>query len=263
MKKQLLFLILTCASFTTYAQKLHASYEYIPSAVATFKEDVYYENGSKIAVRDSVPLKTTIGEIETPDGEIASNFSMILNTGASYRRIVMQQANVDALQETRSLQGVNYIVNDNFPKLSWNTDYRDIDTLGKFICHKATTTYRGTKLTAYYTNDIPVPVGPYKFGGLPGLIVMLYNESASPNYWMLKEVSYPYAGDVPVRKSYINSLPVLSLQEFVQKDEAVIQEQMRIMESKMPAMEGVTVERKRVRGTVEQVYEWEKSNKEN
>jgi len=34
---------------------------------------------------------------------------------------------------------------------------------------------------------------------------------------------------------------------------------MRMMMSKMPLIEGVTVERKKVRGSVEQVYEWEKN----
>jgi len=257
MKKYLLFWILLCASWTTQAQKLHAVYEYIPSGVATFREHVYFEKGVKTAIRDSVPVTATTGGNEDIEGEMSSSYSFVLNTGINYRNIVIQEGNDNKLLETRSIQGANYLVTDKFPTLQWNTDYTDTDTLGNYICHKATASYRGTTLVAYYTDDIPVSAGPYKFGGLPGLIVMLYNESANPNYWMLKEVSYPYTGDIPVDAGYIHSLPKLSLQEYIVKDDALVSEQMRILQSKIPAMEGVTIERKRTRGTVEQVYEWE------
>jgi GLPGLI family protein len=239
------------------AQKLYALYEYIPSAAATFREHVYFENGVKTAVCDSVPVNSKTGKNENIDDETSSSFSLMLNTGINYRRIVVQKNNDNELVETRSIKGVNYLVTDKFPELVWNTDYTETDKLGHYTCHKATASYRGTTLVAYYTNEIPVPVGPYKFGGLPGLIVLLYNESVDPNYWTLKEVSYPYEGNIPVNEGYISSLPKLSLEDYIRKDEALVEEQMRMLESKMPAMEGVTTERKKVRGTVEQVYEWE------
>jgi GLPGLI family protein len=260
MKQYLLFGLLLCASWSVQAQKLHAVYEYIPSAVATFREHVYFGDGVKMAVRDSVPVAADKGEGKSQDGEMFSSFSLVLQTDKNYRNIVVQKNNENDLLEIRSMQGKNYQVTDKFPQLQWNTDYTSTDTIGKYICHKATASYRGTKLIAYYTNDIPVPAGPYKFGGLPGLIVMLYNESANPNYWTLKEVSYPYEGSIPVDQGYIYSLPKLSLQNYIKKNDALVEEQMRIMESKMPAMEGVTIERKKVRGTVEQVYEWEEKS---
>jgi GLPGLI family protein len=261
MKQFLLFCLLLRCTWEAQAQNLHAVYEYIPSAVATFHEHVYFEGGVKTAILDSVPVNAHTEKGGNIDNEVSSSFSMVLNTGINYRRIVVQKNNEKELIETRSLKETNYLVTDNFPELIWNTNYTDTDTLGKYICHKATATYRGTTLIAYYTNDIPVPAGPYKFGGLPGLIVLLYNESASPNYWTLKEVSYPYKEHIPVNENYILSLPKLSLEEYVKKDEAWAEEQMRIMESKMPAVGGVTTERQKVRGTVEQVYEWEQVDK--
>ncbi|TKC08809.1 GLPGLI family protein [Pedobacter frigoris] len=257
MKYYLSFCLLFCLTYCAQAQKLHVEYEYIPSAMATFREQVYYIDAMKTAVRDSIPVAPTAGDADNASDEISADFSMMLNTGTNYRRIVIQKSGERDLGETRSLQGKNYLVMDKFPVIEWNTNYTETDTLGKYICHKATADYRGTKLIAYYTNEIPVPAGPYKFGGLPGLIVMLYNEGANPHYWLLKKVSYPYNGDIPVDEKYIYSLPKLLLEDYVKKDEVLIEEQMRIMESKMPVMEGVTVERNKVRGTVEQVYEWE------
>ncbi len=256
MYKYYIFFLLLSLSGTSFAQRLHAIYEYMPSPMATFKEQVYYDGTVKIAVRDSLPKRNEDINKDI-DGEVAPTFSMTVGSGKSYNKVVIQQNNVSQQLETRSIDGINYLVNDQFPSLVWNINYTDVDTLGKYVCHKATAPYRGTTLVAYYTNDIPVPVGPSKFGGLPGLIVMLYNESANPNYWYLKEVNYPYAGNTPINDTYIYALPKLTLEEFVKKNDRITEERMRILYSKIPVVEGVNVEGKKVRGSVEQVYEWE------
>lgn len=40
-------------------------------------------------------------------------------------------------------------------------------------CNKATTVYKGRSYVAWYTLDIPIPLGPFKFQGLPGLILAI------------------------------------------------------------------------------------------
>jgi len=51
-----------------------------------------------------------------------------------------------------------------------------VDTIGDYVAHCATTDYGGRKWIAWYTTEIPINDGPYKFSGLPGLIVKLYDE---------------------------------------------------------------------------------------
>ncbi|GHE45438.1 GLPGLI family protein [Sphingobacterium griseoflavum] len=260
MNKYVLFFLLLLATTASHGQKLKAVYQYILSPMATYREEVFFQDGVKTSVRDSILLKRTdASAAEDRDEDMSSGMSVMIDMGKVYRNIVIHKNNVPELLETASLKGINYLVSDDFPSLDWNTSYSDVDTLGKHICHKATAAYRGTKLVAYYTNDIPVPAGPYKFGGLPGLIVMLYNEGANPHYWLLQEIDYPFTGDVPVNERYIQSLPKLSLADYVKKTDLENEEQMRMMMSKMPLTEGITVERKKVRGSVEQVYEWEKN----
>ena len=41
----------------------------------------------------------------------------------------------------------------------------------EYPCKKATTTFRGRDWTVWYTLDIPYNDGPWRFGGLPGLIL--------------------------------------------------------------------------------------------
>ena len=42
-------------------------------------------------------------------------------------------------------------------------------------CQKATTHWRGRDFVAWFAADIPMRLGPWSFGGLPGLILKLYD----------------------------------------------------------------------------------------
>ena len=61
---------------------------------------------------------------------------------------------------------------------------------GKFTCKKATAKFRGRDYTAWFTSEIPVSFGPWKFNGLPGLILEVY-DTDKDFYWYFKSVEYP------------------------------------------------------------------------
>ena len=49
----------------------------------------------------------------------------------------------------------------------------DTMTIADYVCQKATCDYRGRSYEAWFTPDIPIVEGPWKFYGLPGLIMKL------------------------------------------------------------------------------------------
>ena len=51
--------------------------------------------------------------------------------------------------------------------------------IGNWETQKATTEFGGRKWTAWFCNDIPIQDGPYKFFGLPGIIVKLEDQTQS------------------------------------------------------------------------------------
>ncbi|WP_233701981.1 GLPGLI family protein [Kaistella palustris] len=51
--------------------------------------------------------------------------------------------------------------------------------LGEFAVQEARTHFAGRNWTAWFTTDIAIQDGPYKFSGLPGLIVEISDESGS------------------------------------------------------------------------------------
>lgn len=46
-------------------------------------------------------------------------------------------------------------------------------TVCGYECRKATCSWRGRDYEAWFTTDIPLPTGPWKFGGLPGVIMKI------------------------------------------------------------------------------------------
>ena len=64
-----------------------------------------------------------------------------------------------------------YLIEEDFPVIDWII-YEDstMQVLG-YECHKATSRFRGRAWTVWYTEDIPLNIGPWKLGGLPGLIL--------------------------------------------------------------------------------------------
>lgn len=92
---------------------------------------------------------------------------------------------------------IDYIIEKSYPdfKIEFstsvgmgigNTDYKVLDDrklnwkilldkqkIGEFDTQKAETTFAGRKWIAWFTTEIPFQDGPYKFHGLPGLIVKI------------------------------------------------------------------------------------------
>ncbi|WP_449401349.1 GLPGLI family protein [Chryseobacterium wanjuense] len=93
--------------------------------------------------------------------------------------------------------------------LKWNTNYKDVKTILGYQCNKATTNFNNRTFTAWYTKDIPISEGIYRFKGLTGLILEINDEK---NYHSFKAISIekkqteikPLQKGIPVtREQYI------------------------------------------------------------
>ncbi len=61
----------------------------------------------------------------------------------------------------------------------------EVETIGEYKAQKATTSFGGREWTAWFSSDIPLQDGPYKFHGLPGLIVKVEDKNKEYS-WVLK-----------------------------------------------------------------------------
>lgn len=70
-----------------------------------------------------------------------------------------------------SLMGQGYKVTETIHVQNWSINMDSTKQILGYKCYMATTKFRGREWTVYYTEDIPVSLGPWKLGGLPGLIL--------------------------------------------------------------------------------------------
>ena len=69
----------------------------------------------------------------------------------------------------------DYCYVDSLHTQIWTMGDSTREVLG-YMCQQATADFRGRRWTAWFATDIPVSDGPWKLGGLPGLIRDAYDE---------------------------------------------------------------------------------------
>jgi GLPGLI family protein len=67
-----------------------------------------------------------------------------------------------------------FLVKDSMNIFNWEVKTEFKDVIG-YKCQKATTHYRGRNYEAFFAIEIPYQTGPWKFYGLPGLILEVYS----------------------------------------------------------------------------------------
>lgn len=79
---------------------------------------------------------------------------------------------------------INFRILEN-ERPNWKI-FDELLKVGNYECQKAETFYKGRKWTAYFTKAIPINDGPYKFSGLPGLIVKIFSEDNSHQFSLIQ-----------------------------------------------------------------------------
>lgn len=82
------------------------------------------------------------------------------------------------IYESIALDSYKYSLNQ---ELNWEIK-NETKNIGDYDCYKASTYYAGRNYIAWFTKEIPISDGPYIFGGLPGLIVKICDQSGSYDF---------------------------------------------------------------------------------
>ncbi|GAA5083901.1 hypothetical protein GCM10023210_03080 [Chryseobacterium ginsengisoli] len=134
--------------------------------------------------RDSVIEKSRV-TTNNPDGSITlslKNGVSVPNTKFPYT-IIQSNKNVQYFQ----LVGMS-VLSYKEPIISnWKliNEEKIINTIN---CKKAQVNYKGRNWIAWYSPEIPLPYGPYKFSGLPGLIIKITDDKGEFDFELVKSV---------------------------------------------------------------------------
>lgn len=238
----------------SFSQNVKVTYTFKPSDAFEFEENVYVNNNYKVSIIDSLPFK----KYKVNKG---SDVYIDLGKGIKFhRQILMGDLGQNNIYFTSQIKKINYLVSDAPPVIKWNLKNKETKKIGKYVCKKATAIFRGTEVEAYYTTEIPISAGPFKFKGLPGLILEVRTLGINKKYWVVKNIQYPYKGTPNYSKKYVKSLKNIGIKELIKKLDDLYDEEQRIFYSKsgLPKPAKVEMNEGNPRGLVENKFEWEK-----
>lgn len=133
------------------------------------KESSTFMDKNTVA-RDSF-LTAVIGENPEPGSIDHPSFSLIGMPRVSYTGRIFKDRKSKEISVYENVFK-NYVYYENGDINKWVLK-DSILKIGIYQCQKAETDFRGRHYNAWFTTEIPIGDGPYKFYGLPGLIIKI------------------------------------------------------------------------------------------
>nr|WP_317632241.1 GLPGLI family protein [uncultured Flavobacterium sp.] len=108
------------------------------------------------------------------------NISDMMLYKSPFNYLVKKNFNSDELTFVQVIGKELYAIKES-NKLKWEfTSEKKL--INGYDCKKALVTYYGRQWIAWYTTKIPINAGPYKFNGLPGLILEIHDSENIFNF---------------------------------------------------------------------------------
>lgn len=236
--------------FLFYSQQVKVEYLNIRSAIANVKEYLYLKENNAISIQDSIVSFKYPNDISAKTKNVGfSNHYISNNINSDENRFFHFMEVIGNDSEHF------YLVKDNVPKINWTIDYKNTKTLLGYKCFKAEGEFRGRNYEAYFTPDLKFDAGPYKFYGLPGLILEIKAKNLFFFWWKATSVetnNKEVVKFVPLYKNY-NELENKDFISLKDADRAKFSKQ--IADIRMP---GVIRQEIKERPGIEAIFEWEK-----
>lgn len=124
-----------------------------------------------------------------------------------------------------------FYVKDSLHPMKWKFTKEKKEILG-YKCKSATTTFRGRNYVAFYTEKIPISEGPFKFGGLPGLILEIYSLDDEFKWLAIKYETQ--TSHKPKNNVNLNDYKFMSWQEYVDEYKKTVDRAVERMKADEP-----------------------------
>ena len=149
--------------------------------------EVHYQKVEEVAKREKDLMRLDIGEHSSQYISIIGEFLTKNKSDIMAKRIKDPYAGYTTLRDEvfKNTPNEGYLRFVHMPgwvscreKIEGLFDWQLLDgdsIVCGYPCHKATTIFRGRIWTVWYTLDLPYSDGPWKFCGLPGLVLYAYD----------------------------------------------------------------------------------------
>lgn len=115
------------------------------------------------------------------------------------------------------VQRETYVATENLPNFNWAIT-NEKKMIGSFECQMAKVNFRGRNFTAWFASTIPISEGPWKFHGLPGLILEVYSDDGEYSF-LFKSIEIPFEGNDAIKSEILDTDLKVDFKTFVKADE--------------------------------------------
>lgn len=109
----------------------------------------------------------------TPPEQVLANLGSF---HGGVKDVLFRDAKAGRLTHTDQIGMDHLLYTEPLPDCGWELADGERTILG-YACRRATCTFRGRNYEAWYAPEIAVSCGPWKFGGLPGLILAIRDDA--------------------------------------------------------------------------------------
>lgn len=224
-------------------------------ALALFVQNIFAQTNRFVYQVTMKPDASNKADIKTENAylDISAGKSLFYSENRAKRDSIMQKAfqggggrgsfNRDQMESLRS--NINYSIEKD--KENQKTIYKDrlgrdiyvyeedrpinwkisseTTKIGDYKVQKAETDFGGRKWTAWFTTDLPYQDGPYKFSGLPGLIVKAEDDKGDYSFDLMKNYKI---SEIPTLNQFGNVIKV-KRSDFVKQQEKFKKDPMSFM----------------------------------
>lgn len=188
--------------------------------------------------------------------EIDENTNSIRIKEISFDEYQKTDVNKKNLQSVNNIEKDFYLIKEDLTVFNWVIDSVEVRQIDKYICNKATTSFRGRNYVAWFSTEIPFSFGPWKFSGLPGLILEVYDET-DRFHWIVKCIDISTKKDVNFEIPNSKILEEITLKEFVTKKQQIEIDRNKRISAILPRGSKMISSENGLKGSLEIKYEWE------
>lgn len=182
---------------------------------------------SKMDMDPSTIKSVSVYKEEKANGLIKMNGTAMSNPteGESYQIIKDKRENKIIVLDYGSALGARFKYEEELGTLPWKI-LEEMDTVLSYSCQKATLNFRGRDYVAWFTTDVPLSDGPWKFSGLPGLVLKVEDTNGLFSFKLigLHQATVPFAILMDDTKSIKCTRAELEKQKSKQRGELMINE---------------------------------------
>ncbi|GAB4132330.1 MAG: hypothetical protein OHK0045_15720 [Raineya sp.] len=186
--------------------------------VSYIERPAYYLGASNTTIRQTLIVEDSLNFYsESPVSTNAISVPRSTITGNA-KKFFVKNYNDGILYYKTSIpfSRKDYMVADSLHPMKWER-LKETKVILNYKCGAAQTTFRGRTYKAYFTEKIPVSTGPWKFGGLPGLILEVVSKDDDAELvWTVEKIIKNPKGLKDYRVEY-KQYEFISWQEYTEK----------------------------------------------